>query len=58
MILFVGLCLVYLTEIPTRFHLFRGEKLVGLWHFLTGLWLMYLTFAVVNNLALGSHWWL
>jgi hypothetical protein len=57
-ILFIGLCLVYLTEIPTRFHIVSGEKVVGLWQFLTGLWLMYLTFATVNNFALGAHWWL
>jgi hypothetical protein len=57
-ILFIGLTLVYLTEIPTRFGaLPSGERLIGLWQFLTGLWLMYLTCGVVFNLALGRSWW-
>lgn len=58
MILFIGLSLIYLSEIPTRFKLFNGEKLVGLFQFLTGVWLMYLTWAIVHNLALGTHLWL
>jgi hypothetical protein len=46
--LFVGLSLVYLTEIPTRFKLLPGgERLVGFWQLATGLWLMYLTFGVI-----------
>jgi hypothetical protein len=57
-ILFIGLTLVYLTEIPTRFGaLPSGERVIGLWQFLTGLWLMYLTCGVVFNLALGRSWW-
>jgi hypothetical protein len=46
--LFVGLSLVYLTEIPTRFKLLpNGERLIGFWQLATGLWLMYLTFGVI-----------
>ena len=57
-ILFIGLSLVYITEIPTRLGGFpAGERLIGLWQVLTGLWLMYLTYGVVFNLALGRHWW-
>jgi hypothetical protein len=57
-ILFAGLTLVYLTEIPTNFGAFRGgRRLVGLWQLLTGIWLMYLTYGVALNLALGKHWW-
>ena len=57
-ILFFGLTLVYLTEIPTRFLSWSlGARLIGLWQVLTGLWLMYLTYGVVLNLALGYHWW-
>jgi hypothetical protein len=56
-ILFIGLSLIYLTEIPTRFELFPGHRLVGLWQFLTGIWLMYLTWATVMNIAAGAHWW-
>jgi hypothetical protein len=57
-ILFVGLTLIYLVEIPTRFGAFaRGARVVGLVQFVTGIWLMYLTYGVVFNLALGKHWW-
>jgi len=39
--------LIYLTEAPTRFGVFpAGARLVGLWQLLTGIWLMYLTYAV------------
>jgi hypothetical protein len=52
--LFVGLSLVYLTEIPTRFKLFpQGEKVVGFWQFTTGCWLMYLTFGVMLGATNG-----
>ena len=56
-ILFVGLALIYATEIPTRFGLVRGERLVGLWQLLTGIWLIYLTYGTVLNIALHKHWW-
>lgn len=56
-ILFVGLSLIYATEIPTRFGVFPGQRLVGLWQVLTGVWLMYLTYGTVLNLALHQHWW-
>jgi hypothetical protein len=57
-ILFIGLALVYLTEIPTNFGVFSGGKrLIGFWQVLTGIWLMYLTYGVTMNLALGKHWW-
>jgi hypothetical protein len=57
-IVFIGLALVYLTEIPTRLSgAAPGLRLIGFWQVLTGLWLMYLTFGVVFNLALGAHWW-
>jgi hypothetical protein len=52
--LFVGLALVYtgnfLSSIGTKI----GERLHGLFHILTGLWLMYLTIATLYNLALGA----
>ena len=57
-ILFIGLTLVYLTEIPTNFGLFpAGRRLIGLWQLLTAVWLMYLTYGVTMNVALGKHWW-
>jgi hypothetical protein len=57
-IVFIGLSLIYLTEIITRFGLYPGGgRLVGIWQLLTGIWLMYLTFAVTLNLSNGLHWW-
>jgi hypothetical protein len=56
-ILYIGVALVYATEIPTRFGVFRGQRLVGLIQVLTGIWLMYLTYGTVFNIALGGHWW-
>jgi len=51
-IVFIGLSLIYLTEVPTRFGVLpMGARLVGLWQVLTGLWLMYLTWAVTLTLA-------
>lgn len=55
-VLFVGLSLVYATEIPTHFGVLHGERLVGLWQVLTGIWLTYLTFGTVLNAALHEHW--
>jgi len=40
-----------------RFGVFRGQRLVGLWQVFTGIWLMYLTYGTVFNIALGRHWW-
>lgn len=58
-ILFIGLTLIYLTEIPARFSGSRkAGRLIGLWQLITGIWLMYLTYADVFNMALGRNWWL
>lgn len=58
-ILFLGLALIYATEIPSRFLNSKAAgRVVGLWQFLTGIWLMYLTCATVVNISLGQHWWL
>ncbi len=58
MILFIGLALIYLFEIPARFGaLPAGGKIVGLIQFILAFWLMYLTFGVTLNTALGYHWW-
>ncbi|QQE80656.1 hypothetical protein [Alicyclobacillus sp. SO9] len=57
-ILFLGLVLIYLSEIPARFSGSAGlGRLVGFWQFITGIWLMYLTYGVTFNTALGQHWW-
>ncbi|MBM7554843.1 hypothetical protein [Thalassobacillus pellis] len=58
-ILFIGLSLIYLTEIPARFGGSTGlGKLVGTWQLLTGLWLMYLTCAVTLNYTISAGWWM
>ena len=58
-IVFIGLALVYLTEAPTRFGVSpAGGRLVGLWQILTGIWLMYMTWAVALDLSIGAHLWI
>jgi len=56
-VLFVGLSLIYATEVPTRFGALKGERLIGLWQVLTGIWLIYLTYGTVLNISLHRHWW-
>ncbi|WP_054854121.1 hypothetical protein [Vulcanisaeta distributa] len=54
MILFIILVLVYATEAPARFlNSPTLSRLVSLWQFIGGWWLMYLTIAAVVDLALG-----
>ncbi len=58
MIIFVGLSLIYAVEIPTRlFSWSPGVRLVGLLQFVTGIWLMYSTYAITVDLALGAKTW-
>jgi hypothetical protein len=57
-ILFIGLVLIYVTEIPSRFlNSKTWEKGTGLFQLLTGIWLLYLTYGVTLNFANGMHWW-
>lgn len=62
-IIFIGLIGVYLSEILTSIRpTFSaigavGERLLGLFHLLTGIWLLYMMFGVTLNFALGYHWW-
>ena len=59
MIVFVGLSLIYATEIPTNLMGWkRGHRLVGLLQLLTGIWLMYCTYAATVNFALGEKAWI
>ena len=52
MIVFVGLSLIYATEIPTNlFGWHTGRQVVGLLQCLTGIWLMYCTYAETVNFA-------
>jgi hypothetical protein len=58
MVIFVGLTLIYAVEIPTRlFSWSPGARLVGLLQFVTGIWLMYCTYAITVDLALGAKAW-
>src|SRR5216683_3265053 len=59
MIIFIGLALIYLVEVPTRLAGWNGgSRLVALLQCLTGIWLMYCTWAVTVNLALGYKLWI
>jgi hypothetical protein len=57
-IVFLGLSLIYLTEIFTRFGVLPiGGRIIGALQLLTGIWLMYLTFAVTLALSNGVKTW-
>ena len=57
-IVFIGLALSYATEIPTQLVGWTaGKRLGALWQFLTGIWLMYITWAITCNFALGDKFW-
>jgi hypothetical protein len=59
MIVFVGLTLIYAAEIPTRLLSWKfGLRLVGLLQVVTGVWLMYCTYAITVNLTLGVKAWI
>jgi hypothetical protein len=54
--LFIGLSLVYVSEIPASLRLGpagAGERALGFFHIGTGLWLMYLVYGVTLNFAAG-----
>ena len=58
--LFVGLSVVYVCEFFTslgsaRLRSATWERLLGLAHIATGLWLMYLTIAAVLNFSRGFN---
>jgi hypothetical protein len=53
-LVFVGLTLIYLVEIPTRFLSWNtGGRVVGLLQLVTGIWLMYCTYTTTIQLALA-----
>ncbi|MCL5783644.1 MAG: hypothetical protein M1476_07035 [Candidatus Thermoplasmatota archaeon] len=57
-ILFVLLFFVYLSDAPASLMSSKfWTRIKGFWHIVTGVWLMYLTFAAVANLALGIALW-
>lgn len=55
-LLFVFLCLVYISEAFATIGNPLGEKALGTMHLITGVWLMYLAFAVTVDTALSYHW--
>jgi hypothetical protein len=51
--LFIGLMCVYVSEFFASLRVPIGERFLGFFHLGTGLWLMYLTFAVTLNFTAG-----
>lgn len=54
-LLFLGLTLIYITDFFLSIGVKSVLRLYGLWHVLTGLLLMYLTFGTTLNIVLGTH---
>jgi hypothetical protein len=52
-LLFTGLTGVYVADFFVGIGVKAAERLLGLFHVATGLWLMYLTFASILNLSSG-----
>ncbi|MDT4891866.1 MAG: hypothetical protein QOE97_901 [Pseudonocardiales bacterium] len=55
-LVFAGLLGVYITEFFVSLGINPLERVLGLFRILTGSWLMYLTFAVTVDFALGFKW--
>jgi hypothetical protein len=55
-LLFLGLFAVYFSEFFGTLGLKLGERALGFFHVVTGLWLMYLAYAVAVDFAIGYHW--
>jgi hypothetical protein len=52
-LLFVGLALIYASDFFASIGRTFGERALGFWHIVTGLWLMYLMLAVALDFSLG-----
>jgi hypothetical protein len=52
-LLFVGLALIYASDFVASIGLGLGERILGFFHIVTGLWLMYLMVAVAFDFSLG-----
>jgi hypothetical protein len=57
-LIFVGLILVYVSDAAWKFGMVKSPKLLGFFHSITGIWLMYCTYAATLDMALGAHWWI
>lgn len=55
-LLFVFLILIYVSDFFHAVGVSVAENALGLFHTIAGVWLMYLTFAVGVNFALGWSW--
>jgi hypothetical protein len=59
MLIFVGLTFIYAIEVPTRLLGWNlGNRLIGLFQVLTAIWLLYCTYAITTDLALGAKAWI
>jgi len=59
-LLFLGLTCIYVSDIFASLGIgisALGERALGFFHLVTGLWLMYLMFAVTLNFTLGYKLW-
>ncbi|GAB3610034.1 hypothetical protein GCM10027414_21590 [Humibacter ginsengiterrae] len=54
-LLFVGLALIYASDFFAALGRKWGERALGFWHLVTGLWLMYLMISVALDFSLGWH---
>jgi hypothetical protein len=52
-LLFVGLALIYASDFFASTGKQFGERALGFWHIVTGLWLMYLMIGVALDFSLG-----
>jgi hypothetical protein len=55
-LLFCGLFAIYFADLFASVGVKFGERLLGLFHLLTGGWLMYLAFATVVDFAINYSW--
>jgi len=55
-LVFVGLLGVYVSEFFASVGVKPAERALGLFRVATGLWLMYVAYAVTVDFALGYHW--
>jgi len=55
-LLFLGLFAIYFFDFFASVGVGLGERLLGLFHLTTGLWLMYLAYATTVDFTLGFHW--
>jgi hypothetical protein len=55
-LLFLGLFAVYLADLFASIRIPLGERALGFFHVITGLWLMYLAYATAVDFAIGYHW--